>query len=83
MVSTRCSSRKDGRRFWFIPLQNSARVLSKQVHGRNRYRIREYGLDDGVVVGKKPANEQIRELLGTNEVDDIVDDWRSGAGRCA
>lgn len=50
-----------------------ARVIGTGTRPESLDRVREYGLDDGIVIGEKPASEQIRTLLGGNEVDVIID----------
>lgn len=50
-----------------------ARVIGTGTRPESLERIREYGLNDGIVVGERPASEQIRALLGGNKVDVIID----------
>ncbi|MBO9127371.1 MULTISPECIES: quinone oxidoreductase family protein [unclassified Rhizobium] len=50
-----------------------ARVIGTGTKQESLDRIREYGLDDGIVVGEQPVSEQVRALLGGNEVDVIID----------
>jgi NADPH2:quinone reductase len=50
-----------------------ARVIGTGTRPESLARIREYGLNDAIVVGEKAASEQIRALLGGNEVDVIID----------
>jgi NADPH2:quinone reductase len=50
-----------------------ARVIGTGTRKESLDQIREYGLNEGIIVGENPASEQIRSLLGGNEVDVIID----------
>ncbi|WP_018897824.1 zinc-binding alcohol dehydrogenase family protein [Rhizobium sp. 2MFCol3.1] len=50
-----------------------AHVIGTGTRPESLDRVREYGLGHGIVVGQKTASEQIRALLGGNEVDVIID----------
>ena len=50
-----------------------ARVIGTGTSRESLERLREYGLTDAIVIGDRPASEQIRDLLGGNEVDLLID----------
>ncbi|WP_417330425.1 quinone oxidoreductase family protein [Halomonas cupida] len=49
------------------------RVIGTGTSQTSLAKLRDYGLDDGIVVGSAPASEQIRDLLDGNKVDAIID----------
>lgn len=50
-----------------------ARVIGTGTSKESLGKLRDYGLNDGIVVGDVTASEQIRDLLGGNKVDVIID----------
>lgn len=51
----------------------SARVIGTGTRPESLDKLREFGLNDAIVVGDKQAGEQVRELLGGNKVDLLID----------
>lgn len=50
-----------------------ARVIGTGTSRETLEKLRDYGLSDAIVIGDKPASEQIRDLLGGNNVDLLID----------
>ncbi|MFX4313920.1 zinc-binding alcohol dehydrogenase family protein [Enterobacter sp. 63] len=50
-----------------------ARVIGTGTKPESLEKLREYGLDEAIVVGDKKAGEQVRRLLGGNKVDLLLD----------
>lgn len=56
-----------------LAAQAGARVIGTGMRGQTPEQLRGYGLSDAIVTGGRPASEQIRELLGGNAVDLLID----------
>jgi NADPH:quinone reductase len=56
-----------------LAARRGARVIGTGTRKETLDRLADYGLTDGIVIGDAPASEQIRELLGGNRVDAIID----------
>ena len=50
-----------------------ARVIGTGTRSESLERLRQFGLNDAIVVGEKQAGAQVRELLGGNKVDLLID----------
>ena len=50
-----------------------ARVIGTGTRSESLARLRQFGLNDAIVVGEKQAGAQVRELLGGNKVDLLID----------
>lgn len=50
-----------------------ARVIGTGTRPESLEKLRGFGLNDAIVVGEKQAGEQVRELLGGNKVDLLID----------
>lgn len=50
-----------------------ARVIGTGTRAESLEKLRQFGLDDAIVVGEKQAGDQVRELLGGNKVDLLID----------
>ncbi len=53
--------------------QAGARVIGTGTKAESLEKLKAYGLSDGIVTADKPASDQVRALLGGNEVDLIID----------
>jgi NADPH2:quinone reductase len=49
------------------------RVIGTGTSHETLEKLREYGLSDAIVIGDKPASEQIRDMLGGNNVDLLIE----------
>lgn len=50
-----------------------ARVIGTGTRAESLEKLRQFGLNDAIVVGDKQAGEQVRELLDGNKVDLLID----------
>jgi NADPH2:quinone reductase len=56
-----------------LAAKTGARVIGTGTSRETLEELREYGLSDAIVLGGKPASEQIRDMLRGNEVDLLID----------
>lgn len=50
-----------------------ARVIGTSTSASSLALLKDYGLDDGIVVGERPTDEMVRELLGGRGADVLID----------